>query len=195
MTGGTPTVLASFGPATDGALPFGDLTLIGSTFYGTTSIGGPGGHGTVFSFPLSGGAITDLANFNLTNGGQPEGDLTLVGSNLYGTTVAGGANNFGTIFSVPLGGGSVTTVVSFDGPNGDHPYGTLIDVGSTLYGTTITGGANNGTGTVFALVLPEPSSLVLFGLGAIGLAVAALRGRRGAWRRVASQFRPAKIAV
>ena len=48
ITGGTPTVLASFNDS-DGADPIGDLTLFGNTLYGTTQGGGANNAGTVFS--------------------------------------------------------------------------------------------------------------------------------------------------
>jgi uncharacterized repeat protein (TIGR03803 family) len=48
--------------------------------------------------------------------------------------------------------------------------------GSTLYGMTSQGGAN-GDGTVFALSTPEPSSVVLLGLGTIGFGAMALPRR------------------
>jgi uncharacterized repeat protein (TIGR03803 family) len=89
-------------------------------------------------------------------------------------TYAGGANGDGTIFSVPVTGGTPTTLLSFNGTNGKNPSGDLTLVGSTLYGTTYGGGAF-GDGTVFALATPEPSSVVLLGLGAIGLGATSLR--------------------
>ena len=63
VTGGTPTDLVSFN-GTNGGEPYGDLTLIGSTLYGTTAGGGANNDGTVFSIPVTGGAPTTLASFN-----------------------------------------------------------------------------------------------------------------------------------
>ena len=40
VTGGTPTILATFGLSGPGALPYNDLTLVGSTLYGMTPQGG-----------------------------------------------------------------------------------------------------------------------------------------------------------
>jgi uncharacterized repeat protein (TIGR03803 family) len=139
--GGAPTDLASFDGG-DGGSPRGSLTLSsdGSTFYGTTESGG-GPHGAVFSVPVGGGALTDLAKFNGANGASPDGSLTLIGSTLYGTTVGGGANSAGTVFSAPVGGGAPTVLASFGFSNGEGPRGslTLSSDGSTFYGTTESG--------------------------------------------------------
>jgi uncharacterized repeat protein (TIGR03803 family) len=106
VAGGTPTILTTFDNAdpTKGAYPWGSLTLIGNTLYGTTSSGGPNnGAGTVFSVPVSGGTPTVLASFDGTNGDTPYGDLTLSsdGSTFYGTTAGGGPSGNGVVFSVP----------------------------------------------------------------------------------------------
>lgn len=101
MTGGTPTVLATFNYS-NGAGPYAGLTLSGSTLYGTTYDGGANGYGTIFSLPVSGGSPTVLASFNGTNGARPYGSLTLNGSTLYGTTKNGGAYQDGTVFAVDL---------------------------------------------------------------------------------------------
>jgi uncharacterized repeat protein (TIGR03803 family) len=51
IDGGNYDVMHSFlGGPNDGANPASDLTLIGSTFYGTTVFGGSSNDGTVFSF-------------------------------------------------------------------------------------------------------------------------------------------------
>ncbi len=92
-------------------------------------------------------------------------------------TSKGGANSDGVIFSIPLSGGTPTVLYSFDGTHGQNPNGDSTLVGSTLYGMTPKGGANSD-GTVFALnLVPEPSSVVLFGFGAAGLAATVQRRR------------------
>jgi len=184
ITGGDPTVLASFN-GTNGNGPFGNLTLIGSTLYGTTNSGGANGDGTVFSVPTTGGAPTVLASFSGGNGIGPFGGLTLFGSTLFGTTQLGGAYGDGTVFSVPITGGMPTVLVNFNGNNGSGPNGSLTLSGSTLYGATEGGGAY-GNGTVFSLTpdptpVPEASSVVSMGLmlalGLGGMVIASKRVR------------------
>jgi uncharacterized repeat protein (TIGR03803 family) len=176
--GGSPTVLASFN-GSDGEGPEGGLTLSadGRSLYGTTLQGGVNGDGTVFSVPVGGGSPTVLASFNGTNGKEP-GGLTLSGNTLYGTTSEGGANSpydDGTVFSVPVTGGTPTLLVTFDGGDGECPGGGLTLSGNTLYGATIEGGVH-GFGTIFALTVPEPSTVTL-----LLASVACLLGY--AWRR------------
>jgi uncharacterized repeat protein (TIGR03803 family) len=171
ITGGTPTVLASFN-GTNGEHPLAGLTLSpdGNTLYGTTSVSGAYGYGTVFSVPTTGGAVTTLASLNAPDGSQAFGGLALSGdgSTLYGTARYGGASNMGTVFSVPVAGGTPTILASFDGSNGEYPQGDLLLSGTTLYGTTYWGGPN-GHGTVFSITVPEPASLLLLSLAAPAL--------------------------
>lgn len=49
MTGGTETVLHSFGNGADGGWPAGGLIDVGGTLYGMTAYGGTYGNGTVFA--------------------------------------------------------------------------------------------------------------------------------------------------
>ena len=65
LSGGSPTVLASFN-GSNGWSPYAGLTLIGNTLYGTTTTGGGYGgwnDGVVFSLPVSGGSPTVLVTF------------------------------------------------------------------------------------------------------------------------------------
>ena len=63
----TLTTLCSFN-GTNGEYPRPGLTLVGSTLYGTTELGGLNGDGTVFSIATSGGSPTTLCSFNGSNG-------------------------------------------------------------------------------------------------------------------------------
>ena len=137
--GQTPTTLFSF-DGNHGEYPSDDLTLSGSTLYGTTDMGGANGDGTVFSLPVTGGTPTVLYSFADADYDSP-GDLTLSGSTLYGATYRGGANGDGTVFSLPVTGDASTTLCSFDGTDGQYAYGALTLIGRTLYGMTLSGGA------------------------------------------------------
>ena len=90
----TVTVLHSFN-GTDGRTPYSELTAGGSMLYGTTSAGGPGGGGTVFSFNPSSGTLTTLATFAAPYS-RPMGPLLLIGDFLYGSTTSfpGGSSVF-----------------------------------------------------------------------------------------------------
>jgi len=162
VTGGTPTVLATF-DGTHGANPFGSLILISGTLYGTTSAGGTNSDGAIFSLPVGGvaggGAPTLLASFNGTNGTGPLGSLILSGSTLYGTASEAGANGGGTVFSVTLTG-TLTRLASFDAAHGQVPTGSLLLSGGKLYGTTEAGGPF-GFGVVFSLPVAGGTPTVL----------------------------------
>jgi uncharacterized repeat protein (TIGR03803 family) len=108
---GSERVLHSFRGSPDGALPYGGLTAVGNTLYGTTELGGSSGPacvgrgiigcGTVFSVSTS-GSLSVL--YRLRGHQDGMGPLAgLVASQkgvLYGTTFAGGLKNNGTIFEV-----------------------------------------------------------------------------------------------
>jgi uncharacterized repeat protein (TIGR03803 family) len=92
----------------EGVNPYGGLTIgKNGALYGTTSQGGAGGCGTVFSLtpPASpGGPWTHSILHSLdgaTDGCGPQASL-VIGANgiLYGTAVFGGTGGVGTIFSL-----------------------------------------------------------------------------------------------
>ena len=112
--------------------------------------------------------------------------VTLVDNKLYGTTQYGGTNgtqNAGTVYAFDLGTSQETIIHSFTfGSNSVDGYGSTSDltlVGNTLYGTTPFGGTLLG-GTIFTVKVPEPGSIVLACMAALGvvLRLGALRINR-----------------
>src|SRR5919109_4004808 len=95
----TENVIYRFKGGSDGAAPFGSLTYVNGSFYGTTAGGGTFGPGTVFQLmppATSGGAWTKTVIYNFTgldDGGGPNSALIAdTAGNLYGTTGGGGVN-------------------------------------------------------------------------------------------------------
>ena len=170
---GAITTVAAFTGSTSGtdnargAQPQATLVSDGTgNFWGTTTVGGALGKGTVFRVTMSTGAMTTVADFtgttSLTNnarGSNPQARLFNDGAgNLWGTTFAGGSSNKGTVFKVNVTTGAMTTVVDFtgttsltDNARGSSPDGGLVsDTAGNLWGTTEYGGLH-GCGTVFEL--------------------------------------------
>jgi uncharacterized repeat protein (TIGR03803 family) len=144
---------------TDGAYPNAGLILSGSRLYGTSSMGGSGTYGTVFSLKTDGTGYTNVYNFTaFGDGAEPQGEVLLSGGTLYGTTSGGGTNKgMGVIFSVKTNGTSFKTLYTFaatgtknTNSTGATPEAGLVIAGNTLYGTTHLGGTN-GDGVVFSL--------------------------------------------
>lgn len=137
----------------DGALPYGQLIASDNLLYGTASLRGAFGGGTVFSVKMDGTDFRTLHNFNNRDGAGPYGGLLLWGNALYGTTYAGGSWGLGTVFKLNTDGTGFVTLHSFTGRgDGGQPQAALILLGNTLYGTATTGGAFGG-GTVFSIIL------------------------------------------
>ena len=121
--GGGYCVLHSFlGSSGEGAQPWGDLTLVGSTLYGITSDGGNDGDGTIFSIHTDGSGFQTLLSFTGASGAcpgaYPYGSLTLVGSTFYGMTSAGGTKGGGVVFSLTLPSLAVGSALSWVQPDG-----------------------------------------------------------------------------
>lgn len=173
------SLLHSFtGGADDGAGPWGDVTLAGSKLYGMTQGGGSSNYGTIFSMNTDGTGFSLLHSF--TDNDDPNGSLTLSGSILYGMTEAGGEHDDGAVFAINTDGTGFTLLHSFDSSFASPPTGswgmlTLSD--STLYGMMSRGGSNND-GLVFSLEVPEPTTLLLVGTGALGVLAGTRRRRR-----------------
>jgi uncharacterized repeat protein (TIGR03803 family) len=150
------------GGANDGLGPGSNaLTLSGSTLYGVTESGGSSNWGTIFKVNVDGSGFEVLHSFDSSS--TPTGDLTLIGSTLYGI----GRN---TIYQIDTNGDNYGVLHTFDvnDPVGFGPRGGLIHDGSTLYGLT-NSGSQYGMGAIFALQVPEPSAIMLLGMGVFGL--------------------------
>lgn len=168
---GTLTTLYSFcstqsSQCPDGASPTYAALVEGSdgNLYGTTTLGGVNGYGTVFKITPT-GTLTTLYPFcsqtGCIDGATPYAGLVQGGDgNFYGTTQQGGTNggglNFGTVFKIPPTGGTPTILYNFCAqPNcadGSSPQAALVQASDgNFYGTTASGGANGQGGTIFKI--------------------------------------------
>ncbi len=129
-------------------------------FYGTTSVGGAEGWGSVFKITSS-GTLTTLYSFcsqsNCSDGASPLAGLVQASDgNFYGTNQYLGANDQGTVFKITPRS-TLSTTYSFMGKNdgGEPSAGLVQGSDGNFYGTTPVAGAS-GYGTVFRLVSPRP---------------------------------------
>ncbi len=141
----------------DGSIPEQALTTgPDGALYGTTSIGGAQGVGTVFRITPD-GAFSSLFSFSGADvRSSPTSALTPApDGGFYGQQAQGGTNMTGAIFHMTITGG-YTDLYDFPAPGtaGIYPEGSLV-IGSdgALYGTTLDGGQNDG-GTVFRFRYP-----------------------------------------
>jgi uncharacterized repeat protein (TIGR03803 family) len=145
--------LKSFGRPAPGQYPFARMIQgTDGTLYGTASVGGSGGYGTVFKMEPDGTGFTVLQSFdNSTTGGYLESEL-IQGTDgaLYGTAERGGSSGYGTLFKLNPDGTGFTVILNFDdSTTGANPYAGLIQgTDGALYGTASNGGSS-GYGTVF----------------------------------------------
>ena len=92
------------GSSSDGATPYGSLTLTGSKFYGFTNMGGSSNAGMIFSLNTDGTGYAPIRSFTggASDGAYPyysDPALSADGSKLFGITFAGGTANQGAVFS------------------------------------------------------------------------------------------------
>jgi uncharacterized repeat protein (TIGR03803 family) len=145
------------GGASDGGSPAAGLVQRSDgALYGTTTLGGANGLGTVFRLGAAG--LTTLHNFDpAVDGNSPYSALVPAkDGNLYGILSQGafdsatGNYSGGTIFAITAAG-NYENLFSFaeDGSQGSFPVARLLQASDgNLWGTTSQGGAN-GYGTLF----------------------------------------------
>jgi uncharacterized repeat protein (TIGR03803 family) len=153
----TEKVLYRFGAGTDGATPLSAVTMdAAGNLYGTTSMGGAYGYGTVFQLtPGSTWKETILHSFQNGNDGSIPyaGLISDAAGNLYGGTTQGGSAGGGTTFELSGGVGhwTLTTLVSQAGWGISGSFrDLLLDESGVIYGTTHCDG-DYVAGTLFKL--------------------------------------------
>ena len=149
------TVVHTFGVGKDGAQPLNGVVFdAAGNFYGTTSLGGADGSGTVFEVKRSGKKWIESVIHSFKGANPVAGVILDAHGNLYGTTSFGGPAGDGVVFKLSRSGSGWKETVLYDflgGSDGQYPVGGLVfDKAGNLYGSTFQGGANGG-GTVYKL--------------------------------------------
>lgn len=144
------------------------LVVIGSRLYGTTTLAGEYGSGTIYALDTSGENYEVLHHFRfgVQDGASPLSSLTPIGGVLYGTTSGGGIDIFksnGTIYALDADGANYHLLHSFSTHEvlGYHLQAPLRLSDSQLYGAAAEGGTF-GHGTVFKLGLDGGIPQVLY---------------------------------
>ena len=147
---GTLTNLHTFNDDTEGrAIVSGLVEGADGNFFGTASLGGPSGYGTIYMI-TSTGTLTVLHSFDESDGSAPNQLLLATDGNFYGTTISSGSAGDGTIFEFTPQG-VLTTLHDFSGTDGALPFaGVAQATNGTFYGTTLYGGTKRD-GVVFSL--------------------------------------------
>lgn len=146
-------VLSHFSRPDQGNAPSAGLVQdADGNLYGTTTLGGAFGFGTIFKIARSG---TQTTLYSFTSGADGTDStfpmLLDAAGNLYGTTTTGGAHGDGTVFKLDPSG-TKTTLHDFDQSKADgrSPTALAWDAHGNLYGTTLYGGTNK-EGIIFKL--------------------------------------------
>jgi uncharacterized repeat protein (TIGR03803 family) len=164
--------LYTFTGGNDGGWPAGNLIADkAGNLYGTTSVGGPNGAGTVFKLAPDG---TETVLYHFT--GAADGDLPMSGllmdpkGNLYGVTEIGGTHGIGNVFKLAPNG-TLTSIYSFGSSpsDGGNPICQLIwGPHHTLLGTTENAGTGHD-GTVFQVTLAGKETILHAFTGSDGM--------------------------
>ena len=168
-TNGKLISLHVFTGAADGGSPAGSLLeAINGKFYGTTTLGGSNGFGTLFNISTN-GALSSLVSFDYIRGAYPSNALVQASDGaFYGAASSGGTNGgWGTVFRMSADG-TLTSLHSFNYQDGATPTGGLVEgTDGNLYGTTSQGGVG-GQGTVFQITKAGQLTTVLWFNGSNG---------------------------
>jgi uncharacterized repeat protein (TIGR03803 family) len=154
----TETVLHSFN-FNDGAEPTdAALALDGAgNLYGTTTVGGANGAGTVFELEREDQGWSLITLFDFAERLGASGGVVIDGSgNLYGS-MGGYTNHYGSIYELTAGSWQESSIYSFAGyKDGSFPGTLIFDKQHNLYGTTSQGGDHH-LGTIFKLTYKNGS--------------------------------------
>lgn len=149
------TTLLDFDGISNGSVPKGSLTSVGTFLFGMTSVGGANDAGIIFKILPNGTGFVNIHDFDgnaFGNGGYPqECSLIYDGAFLYGMTSNGGTYGDGLIFKINPDGSGYVNLHEFGGSgDGFLNSKSLFTDGSFLYGMTHFGGAN-GNGIIFKI--------------------------------------------
>jgi len=164
---GAHKILYNFTGGADGGDPAAALVMDSKgILYGTTSLGGTSGDGTVFSLTPAGKEKVLYSFMGGLDGRNPSSSLVIdANGNLYGSEPDGGNHVAGTIFEVTPAGKKKVLYAFAGEPDGDGPQSGLIrDDKGNLYGATSGGGIANcggGCGVIFK-VSPSGAETVLY---------------------------------
>jgi uncharacterized repeat protein (TIGR03803 family) len=151
-------VVHSFGAYPDGDVPFAGLTQDPTTLalYGTASVGGVHGYGTLFS--ITGLTYKTIHSFGsgLDDGLEPEAAVVDINGAIYGTTFSSRGQHCGTVWKIV---GTFESILhSFTcRSDGGVPTALAADAAGNLYGVATEYGngtnciGNSGCGTVFKI--------------------------------------------
>ncbi len=118
--------------------------------YGTTTVGGSNGAGTLFEFDPVSNALVILHAFNASDGTMTMADVMQASNGLlYGTSSAGGSNGLGTLWSYDLNTAVFDKLFDFNTNDGSGPAGQLLEaLPGKLFGTFQADGSGD-TGGIF----------------------------------------------